>query len=76
MHWQIIQDNICEVCGLEVEDSGHLFWRCPKAQEIWEASGLMGALELGRIGSFMDLLWLLKFSLKLEAEALALILLC
>ena len=36
----------------------------------------MGALELGQIGSFMDLLWLLKFSLKLEAEALALILLC
>ena len=34
------------------------------------------ALELGQIGSFMDLLWLLKFSLKLEAEALALILLC
>ncbi|KAK9989052.1 hypothetical protein SO802_029291 [Lithocarpus litseifolius] len=73
MHRHILQENICGACGLEVEDSRHLFWHCPKAKEVWEASGLVKSLELGRIGSFMDLLWLLKISLKLEVELLALV---
>lgn len=71
MQRHILQENICEACGLEVEDSGHLFWRCSKTQEVWAVSGLVRDLKIGRIGSFMDLLWLLKFQLKLEAESLA-----
>lgn len=46
-HRHIIKENICEACGIEVEDSGHLFWRCLKAQEVWEVSGLFGDVEVG-----------------------------
>lgn len=34
--------------------------------------GLFGDVKVGRIESFMDLFWLLKFSLNLDAEKLAL----
>nr|POE80729.1 hypothetical protein CFP56_78976 [Quercus suber] len=72
MHWHIIKENICEACGLEVEDLGHLFWSCLKAQEVLEVSDLFGGVAVGRIGSFMDLLWLLRFAQGLDAEKLAL----
>ncbi|KAK4558042.1 hypothetical protein RGQ29_007697 [Quercus rubra] len=45
MHRHIVNENICEAYGLEVEDSGHLFWRYVKAQEVWVASGLVGVLR-------------------------------
>lgn len=71
-HWHIIKENICKACGMEVEDSGHLFWCCIKAQELWEASDLFADVEVGRIMSFMDLLWLVKFAQNLDVEKLAL----
>lgn len=56
MHRHIVNENICEAYGLEVEDSGHLFWRYVKAQEVWVASGLVGVLRSSRIGSLLDML--------------------
>nr|POE72631.1 hypothetical protein CFP56_10747 [Quercus suber] len=43
-----------------------------KAKVVLEVSSLFGDVVVGRIGSFMDLLWLLRFAQGLDVEKLAL----
>jgi len=31
-----VQDSTCEECRIEAETTGHLFWYCPRAREVWE----------------------------------------
>ena len=33
-HRGVLEDALCEACGLDEETSGHLFWDCIKAREI------------------------------------------
>lgn len=33
-HQQVIDDDICEECGLGKENRGHLFWECDAAREV------------------------------------------
>ena len=38
---KVIQDRTCEECGREAETSGHLFWNCQRACEVWGAQSLL-----------------------------------
>ena len=31
-----MEDSTCEECRMKVEMTGHLFWYCPSAREVWE----------------------------------------
>ena len=33
--WKIIEKNLCSFCQQQPEQITHLFWYCPKVQEIW-----------------------------------------
>lgn len=49
-----------------------LLWRCHKALEVWVASGLSIGNSSTQIGSFVDLLWLMKNIQNQEANNIAL----
>ena len=57
----MIDNPTCEACGLEVENSGHLFWNWEKTRSIWELSGLPLDMNGLRFQEFIDFLWHLKF---------------
>ena len=41
---KVLQDDQCEECHLEAENSNHLFWTCKRARELWECSKLNTAI--------------------------------
>ena len=47
----------CEECNDGIENSGHLFWSCQKARQIWQCTKLRFASESTAIHSFFDLVW-------------------
>ena len=38
---KVLQDDQCEECHLEAENSNHLFWTCKRARDLWECSKLV-----------------------------------
>ena len=42
---QVIDEARCEACGLGEESSGHVFWECGKAQEVWSLSGIVFEIQ-------------------------------
>ena len=54
---QVSQDNLCEVCGDYEETSGHLFWQCSRAKEVWTEAGFAQDKIMDRCPEFLDLLW-------------------
>ena len=53
--WKVTQDNVCEECGVEVESSGHVFWHCVGAKEVWTAANVELGNDLVEIHEFIDL---------------------
>ena len=47
----------CEKCNDGSENSGHLFWSCQRARQIWQCTKLRFAFEPTAISSFFDLVW-------------------
>ncbi|KAK9991150.1 hypothetical protein SO802_026135 [Lithocarpus litseifolius] len=39
-HRGVLEEALCEACGLDEETGGHLFWDCTKARETWTEAGL------------------------------------
>ena len=35
VRWKVLSDSCCDECKLAEETSGHLFWSCQRACEIW-----------------------------------------
>lgn len=54
---KVVQDDTCESCGLDSENSWHIFWSCPKAQEAWSQSKRVQRASSGDYQTFMDLMW-------------------
>ncbi|XP_075650221.1 uncharacterized protein LOC142620796 [Castanea sativa] len=54
---KVLVDSCCEACHLEAESSGHLFWHCSSAKEVWRATKLFSGLMNSPFSSFMDLMW-------------------
>ena len=68
---KVTQDDVCEECGVGVESSGHLFWHCRRAQEVWKASNLGLEAVLGEIHEFIDLVWYARNVKQMDTQALA-----
>lgn len=60
-HRKVLDNPICEACGLETESTGHLFWHCQKTKELWSLAGLPIDLHGLRFQEFIDFLWHIKF---------------
>ena len=54
---RVLMERCCEECQAIVESSGHFFWECPRAREIWSTSELFPMKDDLHFNSFMDSLW-------------------
>ena len=60
---KITRDGVCEGCKKEIESTGHLFWTCQKAKEVWSHSKLAFPFQVSPTWDFMDVMsHLLKWS--------------
>ena len=62
MRRKVLSDDLIEECMLEVETSGHFFWSCPRAKQVWHCSRLLNPNyaspnSAGQFNSFMELAW-------------------
>uniref|UniRef100_A0A7N2MHX6 Reverse transcriptase zinc-binding domain-containing protein n=1 Tax=Quercus lobata TaxID=97700 RepID=A0A7N2MHX6_QUELO len=57
----VIDNATCEACGMAEETSGHLFWDCTKAREVWVAIGISFDATDVSFKEFVDLLWYVIF---------------
>ena len=58
---RVLDNPTCEACGVAVESSGHFFWDCDKASEIWKLSGIPFDTRGEHFQDFRDLLWHVMF---------------
>lgn len=54
---KVLVDNCCEKCQVEAESLGHLFRKCPRANEIWSLSNLFHESNGLSFSSFIDMMW-------------------
>ena len=71
MRWKVVQDEICDKCRLEAVTTGHLFWTCLKAKEVWSCSKMVVLSSQARFQSFQDLLWDILFGDRVEEDKVA-----
>uniref|UniRef100_A0A7N2MTJ9 RNase H type-1 domain-containing protein n=1 Tax=Quercus lobata TaxID=97700 RepID=A0A7N2MTJ9_QUELO len=57
MRRKVVNDQFCVECSLEVETTGHMFWTCPRAREVWACSKVVRLVNQERMQSFQDLMW-------------------
>ena len=58
LKWRkVVENDTCEECSEGVEHSGHLFWSCQRAKQVWQCTKLRFAFEPAAINSFFDLVW-------------------
>lgn len=72
-HRKVIDSPICEVCSLETESSGHLFWHCAKTYDIWPLSAFPLDMHGVHSHEFIDLLCHLRFAQHVGNDVLELI---
>ena len=60
-HRQVIDDDMCEACGLRKETSGHIFRECEATREVWVQFGISFKVQGVRCNEFVDLVWYLIF---------------
>ncbi|XP_023907624.1 uncharacterized protein LOC112019319 [Quercus suber] len=73
-HRGVLESATCEACGVADETSGHLFWECTKAREVWLATGIPFDTQGVYYRDFIDLIWYLIFVKHAGRELLELIL--
>ena len=54
-HRQVIDDYMCEACGLGKETSGHIFWECETTHEVWVQFGIIFEAQGVGYNEFVDL---------------------
>ena len=60
-HRQVIDDDMCEACGLHKETGGHIFRECEATHEVWVQFGISFKVQGVRCNEFVDLVWYLIF---------------
>ena len=58
MRRNVVKDQFCDECKMECETTGHLFWTCPRAREVWSWSKMVMKPCHEGVHSFQDVLWL------------------
>lgn len=71
MRRKVVHDQVCEGCGLEAETTGHLFWTCLRAREVWSCSMIVVLVDQDRGLSFHDLLWSMLVEERQDVEMVA-----
>ena len=69
----VLQDDRCDDCREGAENSGHFFWLCQRAMEVWQCTKLHFHFEQSQVKSFLDLLWMLLMSDNFNEDAAALV---
>ena len=72
-HRGILEEALCEACGLSEETSGHLFWDCTKARETWTIAALPIDIHAIHYREFVDFIWHLIFIQHVGKELLELV---
>ena len=68
----IMVDDKCVLCGVEGESTGHLFWDCTEAAEVWKFTGFFQSQHTVQFQNFIDLLWFLWDTQQCSDDALSL----
>ena len=68
---KVVHDQVCEGCGLEAETTGHLFWMCQRAREVWSCLKIVVPANQDRGLSFHDLLWSVLAEERQDVEMVA-----
>ncbi|KAL0006956.1 hypothetical protein SO802_008458 [Lithocarpus litseifolius] len=71
-HRQVLEDPICDECGLEPKTVIHVLCQCSKAREVWNLCHLQHLIE-GK-GDFADMLWKCSVDLNKESNMLDMVL--
>ena len=72
-HRGILEEALCEACGLSKETSGHLFWDCTKAHETWTIAALPIDTPAVHYKEYVDFIWHLIFIQYVGNELLELV---
>ncbi|KAK9990734.1 hypothetical protein SO802_025719 [Lithocarpus litseifolius] len=73
MRRKVLQEDWCEECKAESETTVHLFWRFPRAQEVWQHIKLLFSFDPCTISSFLDLMWNLMVLSEYVEEKVAMV---
>lgn len=60
----VLEDDLCEECGLYAKSLLHLSMDCPKAHETWCLTKFSHLLSSMNFQSFMDFLWYIVMVVK------------
>ena len=63
----------CDDCREGAKNSGHFFWLCQRAMEVWQCTKLHFHFEQSQAKSFLDLLWMLLMSDNFNEDTTALV---
>ena len=66
-----MQDQTYDGCKAGAETTGHLFWSCPKAREVWSWSKLAVLPSRDSVQSFIELLWELMVEDRVDEDKVA-----
>ena len=69
----MLNEPLCEACGLVTETTTHLFWECTKAVELWAISSIPFDMCGIRFHDFVDWLWYLIYMQHVGNDILELI---
>lgn len=67
-HRHVLDNSTCEACNLDPETTGHLFWDCSLAKEVWTLADMPFDRTGIRYRDFMDFLWHLFFTQQVGTE--------
>lgn len=72
----VLQDDLCDECNAEAENSFHFFWKCSRAKDMWSLSKLVFSSVMDQLGSFKEILWCLMIDEKSSSENIELLVTC
>lgn len=72
-HRRVLDESTCKACGLASKTTAHLFWKCTKAVELWDISGISFDTHGVRFHDFVNWLWYLIYKKHVGNDLLELI---